>query len=82
VLGLDRGAGRAAVRDAFHRLSMRYHPDRYSLADLPDEVSEYLEAMARRVNAAYELLSAELARDERQQARHAAPVYEKARPAV
>lgn len=82
VLGLERGADRATVRDAFHRLSKRYHPDRYSAADLPDEVVDYLEAMARRVNAAYEMLSAEVARAERLTAHRAAPVYEKAPPAV
>lgn len=82
VLGLERGAESAAVRDAFHRLSKRYHPDRYAGVDLPDEVADYLEAMARRVNAAYEVLSAEVSRAERLTAHRAAPVYEKAPHAV
>lgn len=76
VLGVAQGADRAAIRDAFRRLSMRYHPDRYSAADLPDEVVDYLEAMARRVNAAYELLSVEAIKAERREAHRSAPVYE------
>jgi preprotein translocase subunit Sec63 len=78
VLGVDPGADRTAVREAFHRLSMRYHPDRYTAADLPEEVVDYLEAMARRVNAAYELLSAAVTACERHRAHRTGPIYQKA----
>ena len=57
VLGLAHGADLGAIRDAYRRLSMRYHPDRYLAADLPEEVVDYFEAMVRRINAAYELVS-------------------------
>ncbi len=77
ILGLSPGADRSAVRHAFHSLSKLYHPDRYSAADLPPEVVDYLEAMARRVNAAHELLSVETVAVERQSARRQAPIYEK-----
>ena len=59
VLGLDHGAGRSAIRAAYRQQSMKYHPDRYSSIELPGEVVEYLEAMARRINAAYDMLSTE-----------------------
>ena len=57
VLGLEKGAGRLAIRAAYRQQSMTYHPDRYSSARLPCEVMEYLEAMARRINVAYDILS-------------------------
>lgn len=82
ILGLETGADRTTVRQAFHSLSKRYHPDTYAAAGLPDEVVEYLETMARRVNAAYELLSVEVTVAERQSARRTAPVYEKANTAT
>ncbi len=56
VLGIERGADYAAVREAYHRLAMAYHPDRYANAELPDEVRDYLASMARRINAAYAAL--------------------------
>ncbi len=77
VLGISPGADRGAIREAFHRLSMRYHPDRYSAADLPVEVVDYLETMARRVNAAYELLSVNARKLEQTATSRNAPIYEK-----
>lgn len=56
VLKLPEGADWPAVREAYHRLSKLYHPDKYSTVDLPLEISEYLDAMARRLNAAYRAL--------------------------
>ena len=56
ILGLPRGAGWDDVKSAYHRLAKSYHPDRYSNAELPREVADYLAAMARRVNAAYAAL--------------------------
>lgn len=75
VLALEKGANRAAVRAAFHEHSKTYHPDRYSTAELPTEVMDYLEAMARRVNAAYEVLSEETAKAEAFAAQRTEPVY-------
>jgi hypothetical protein len=75
VLGLARAATWDDVKAAYHRLAKVYHPDRYSSAELPVEVRDYLASMARRVNAAYAAL------EEPQQARkqatiaRAAPIY-------
>lgn len=56
VLGVERGAPLEAIREAYHRLSKVYHPDRFMTAELPDEVAGYLDAMSRRVNAAFAAL--------------------------
>ncbi len=56
VLGLDKGASFEEIRDAYHRLSKLYHPDRYSGVELPREVKAYLDAMAKSVNAAFQAL--------------------------
>lgn len=56
VLGLEKGARFDEIRDAYHALSKQYHPDRYAGVDLPAEVKGYLDAMARRVNAAFQAL--------------------------
>ncbi len=60
VLGLAAGAGRDEVRQAYFRLAKAYHPDRYATAELPEEVRDYLAAMARRINAAHAALEAPL----------------------
>jgi hypothetical protein len=58
VLGLTAGASREEVRQAYFRLAKAYHPDRYATAQLPEEVRDYLAAMARRINAAHAALEA------------------------
>jgi len=75
ILGLEKGASRADVRSAYHKLSKTYHPDRYSSAELPDEVVTYLDAMVRRINAAYEILSEEAVKREAFAAQRSEPVY-------
>jgi len=55
-LGVARGVPFETIREAYHRLSTSYHPDRYMNADLPGEVALYLDAMSRRVNAAFAAL--------------------------
>ena len=54
VLGLDASADKAMIRDAYMKLAKQYHPDRFHSADLPGEVIDYIETMARRINLAYE----------------------------
>lgn len=56
ILGVSRESCWDEVRAAYLQLSKAYHPDRYSSAMLPAEVGNYLESMARRVNAAYAAL--------------------------
>jgi len=56
VLDVQRGAPLEEIREAFHRLSKLYHPDRYATTDLPEEVAGYIDAMSRRVNAAFSAL--------------------------
>jgi curved DNA-binding protein CbpA len=55
-LGLDRGAGRDQVRQAYFRLAKQLHPDRFlspGLSDLAGEVKDLFAAL----NEAYESLS-------------------------
>jgi hypothetical protein len=61
ILGVRKGVGLDEAKRAWHRLSMAYHPDRYAAAELPAEVTSYLAAMARRINAAYAALESTLA---------------------
>ncbi|MDX2257469.1 MAG: J domain-containing protein [Hyphomicrobiaceae bacterium] len=76
VLGLPHGSPWPAVREAYHRLSKLYHPDRYAAAELPDEVLTYMATMARRVNAAYAAL-AEPEQTRREVARNKSePIYQ------
>ena len=71
ILGVPNGAGRSEVREAFVALAKTYHPDRYAAADLPDEVRDYLDAMARRINAAHAALEV----PEKRKAVRAEPVF-------
>ncbi len=56
VLGVAADASWEDIRQAYHRLAMAYHPDRYANVQLPGEVREYLESMTRYVNAAFAAL--------------------------
>lgn len=75
VLGVPSTASFDEVKTAWHRLSKVYHPDRYQAADLPQEVRDYLAAMARRINAAYSLLEAGHQTTRRSLAARATPIY-------
>jgi hypothetical protein len=53
ILGVAKTVDREGLRSAYVALARRYHPDRFLGAELPPEVSEYINQMARRINAAY-----------------------------
>ena len=74
ILGVKPGSPHEQVRDAYLRQAKVYHPDKYAAADLPREVHDYLSAMVRRINAAYDAVQAA----QRRPAAKDAPVFTKA----
>ena len=52
VLGLENGAGFEAVKKAYRKLSMQYHPDK--VAHLGDEFKSVAEEKMKEINAAYD----------------------------
>lgn len=77
VLRIDRDASAEAARRAYLDLSKVYHPDRFATVALPPEVSHYLAAMARRINAAYDEVQ-EVIKKREAQANRQEPVFTKA----
>lgn len=75
VLGVAAGATLNEIKAAWHRLSMAYHADRYASANLPSEVTDYLSAMSRRINAAYAALEAPALLSRKAAAMREPPVY-------
>jgi hypothetical protein len=57
VLGLERGASKDEIKQAYHDLVRTYHPDRFATLSLPKEMHDYASAMLTRINLAYEQLS-------------------------
>ena len=54
ALGVARGASPTDIRQAYHLMVRKYHPDRFATFDLPKEMVDYAAAMLVRVNLAYE----------------------------
>ena len=80
ALGVNRDAQWDDIRAAYHAKAKIYHPDRFASLDLPAEMHDYVAAVARRINMAYEAL--ETARSERiARAEKRAPVVAGAKPA-
>ncbi len=75
ILGVTRAASWEDVKSAYHRLAKLYHPDRYTAAELPPEVRDYLAGMTRRVNAAYAALEAPQQIAKQIAVQQAAPIY-------
>lgn len=75
VLGVTAGAPFEEIRTAYHKLSKIYHPDRFHGLDLPQEVRDYLSAMARRINTAYAALEAPVQAARRAAIVKAAPIF-------
>jgi len=78
ILGVGTEAGWDDVRQAYHALAKAYHPDRYSSAELPAEVRDYLSVMARRINAAYAALESPHQARKQAAAERTDPVYARA----
>ena len=57
VLGLASTALPEQLHEAYVSLVRTYHPDRYAAAGLPREVTDYIAAMSKRINAAWEIVS-------------------------
>ena len=57
ILGVTAMATPEQLRDAYVNMARVYHPDRYAAAGLPREVTDYIAAMAKRINAAWDILS-------------------------
>ena len=62
ILGVEPGAEREMVKHAYRQMAKTYHPDRFAGLDLPGEVTDYLSAVARRINAAYSVLEKTMVR--------------------
>lgn len=58
VLKIAPGSDADTVRNAYHELAKKYHPDRFSNAELPPEMAKYADNMCRLLNAAFQMLSA------------------------
>jgi DnaJ-domain-containing protein 1 len=57
ILRVPQSADADAIRHSYLALVREYHPDSYASVPLPAEVAEYLTAMLKRINAAYNMLA-------------------------
>jgi hypothetical protein len=57
VLGITNAATPEQIHAAYVTMARNYHPDRYAASGLPREVTDYICAMAKRINAAWDILS-------------------------
>jgi hypothetical protein len=75
ILGVSGAASWDEVKAAYHARAKIYHPDRYTTAELPAEVRDYLASMARRVNAAFAALEEPHRETKLATAARAKPIY-------
>ncbi len=52
LLGIPHGSDFDTAKAAYRDLAKKYHPDRFSGLDLPDEISRYATDMFRQINNA------------------------------
>ena len=57
VLGLNRGADEAEVREAYHQLCKQYHPDRLEHLHLPNDLRGIAKMRLTRVMDAYAVIT-------------------------
>jgi DnaJ domain len=75
ILGVSGTASWDEIKSAYHARAKVYHPDRYSNAELPTEVRDYLASMSRRVNAAFAALEEPHREKKAATANRAKPIY-------
>ncbi len=56
VLGLEQGASQEEIKNAYRKLSMKFHPDKIAGKDLDEEFIKYAEKRFREITEAYEFL--------------------------
>lgn len=56
-LGVSSSVDSDGLHKAYIAMARTYHPDRYADTNLPPEILDYLNAMARRINGVYEELA-------------------------
>ena len=57
VLGVAPGSDAATLREAYHARARDYHPDRFAVIEMPQEMKDYVTAMLTRINIAYKQLA-------------------------
>lgn len=57
ILGVKAGAKPNELREAFHRLSLLFHPDRYFRLNLPDDLKAELEDLFGEIQMAFDQVS-------------------------
>lgn len=75
VLGISSESTFDEIRQAYVQLTKVYHPDRFAGVAMPKEVSYYLEAMARRINAAFAALDGSNRTTKTVRAAQTEPIY-------
>ncbi len=75
ILGVTGSATWDEIKAAYHAPAKVYQPDRYSTAELPTEVRDYLASMSRRVNAAFAALEVPHREKKIATANRAKPIY-------
>jgi cation transport regulator ChaB len=62
ILNVEETCDLATLQHKHRELAKLYHPDQYTNVRLPEEVTKYINDMARRINMAFSQLSAEIKR--------------------
>jgi len=76
VLGISRDASEAEVKKAYHKLALKYHPDRY--AGKPESEKKAAEEKFKEINEAHSVLSDQKKRKNYDQFGHAAEGFQSA----